>query len=591
MISKIKDIIHNTSISKKLLLANLFVIVLPLSLLYVFISFRLIQMSSKQYIETTSNTVMQTVSYLSYKLSGAENIADATFYDPEKYRLISQDPNLYSLPDQVYDSWRLSNYFDSLIIIDETIHIHLYVNDDYYYANEEVIFHPYSRVSDSEWLNSLVNEGKESIWINGDQIDSSELNQYNQTDTLSVVRRVIDQNDYTKTVAVIRVDLPMDNIKQIMQGALSAEGSHVWLADLDGNILVSGYYNAFEVPDADDIKSFIKNENWESTIIDNQNYLLSTIPIEETGLYLIAAFPQSVPRHQSDYIRLQFFFIVMIVMLAAVLMSWRFTKTISSRLNGIMMRMRLVRKGDMEPIKEQQHNDEIGELANTYNYMVKQIDKLAAERYELGREALRHEMSALQGQIKPHFLYNVLDLINLTALKEGLSDVAVLVRMLAKFYKIGLNKGKDTILVRDELEHVSIYMEMQNRRFDDRIKYSIHVDEKIQESHMLKIIFQPIVENSIIHGILPFKNKQGFIKISGKFQSDDIIFSVSDNGAGIEQEKISDILDKEGSGYGLYNIHRRLCIFYGAEYGLKIKSVKDKGTTVIFRIPYKKAEY
>ena len=588
MTSKIKEIINNTSISKKLLLANLFVIVLPLSLLYVFISSRLIEMSSTQYIDTTRNTVMQTASYLSYKLNGAENIADATFYDPEKYRLISQDPDLYSLPDQVFDSWRLSNYFDSLIIIDETIHIHLYVNDDYYYANEEVIFHPYSRVSGSDWLNSLVDEGKESIWINGDKIDSSALIQYEQKATLSVVRRVIDQNDYTKTVAVIRVDLPMDNIRQIMQGALSAEGSHVWLVDQDGNILVSGYDNANDIPDAEKTKSYIGHENWESATIDNQNYLLSTTPIEQTGLYLIAAFPQSVPRHQSDNIRLQFFFIVMIVMLAAVLMSWRFTKTISSRLNGIMMRMRLVRKGDMEPIEEQQLNDEIGELANTYNYMVEQINKLAAERYELGREALRHEMSALQGQIKPHFLYNVLDLINLTALKEGLSDVAVLVRMLARFYKIGLNKGKDTILVRDELEHVSIYLEMQNKRFDDRIKYTIDVEEEIQKAHMLKIIFQPIVENSIIHGILPFKNKQGLVNISGKIHDDNIIFTVSDNGSGIEQEKISDILDKEGSGYGLYNIHRRLCIFYGTKYGLEIKSVKDEGTTVIFKIPYKK---
>lgn len=593
---------RSISISKKLLLSNLMTVVLPLVFLFLFVSSSLISLTSQQFVNSSRQTLDQTAEYLSYKLSGAASITMTAAYDPERYLMISQDPQIYSLPDQLYDAWRLTNFVDSLRVMDPTLRIHMYVNDNLYYANEEVLFHPLSRLTTAVWFRDMIAKGEALIWHKSELLDPGML-PGSAPKALSVVRRIIDLRATDETLAVLRVDTSIADIEAILNRAIMSKGSSVWLINEEGQVLafsirqdknaVPSQANPTQEADPDSkmqptkeqFLESMKNPSWHKVRIDNNTFLTSSVVVANTPLHIMSVLPQSAPIRQSDKLRLEFLLIILGVMVVVLFVSLKFTRAIASRLRKISERMHWVHKGIMEPIQVDVKDDEIGDLAQTYNFMISRINQLADERYELGREALKHEMSVLQGQINPHFLYNMLDLINLSALDKGMPDLAELVRMLARFYRLGLNQGRDTVTIRDELEHVSLYFKMQNRRFGDRIHFEVEFSDEILPYRMLKIILQPLVENSVLHGILSERDGRGNIFISGNLEAGRIVFTIRDDGVGIQSEKLALLLNKAGSGYGLYNVHRRLCIFYGNDSGLVIKSIQGSGTTVQFSIP------
>ncbi len=161
--------------------------------------------------------------------------------------------------------------------------------------------------------------------------------------------------------------------------------------------------------------------------------------------------------------------------------------------------------------------------------------------------------------------------------------------MLAKFYRLSLSKGEEVISLRDELEHIKAYVEIQNIRFDDSIQLEIDVPEELLELNLIKLVLQPIVENSILHGILEKENGTGRIQVKAECQGEELELSVTDDGPGIEEEVLKNILNSDkrsrNSGYGIKNVNERIKLYYGSEYGLEYRSVYGEGTTVRIRLP------
>ena len=239
---------------------------------------------------------------------------------------------------------------------------------------------------------------------------------------------------------------------------------------------------------------------------------------------------------------------------------------------------------------EDNKDDELGELINNYNYMISKMSKLVSDQYKYGKAVKNAELKALQSQINPHFLYNTLDMINWMSYKNMNSEISTAVKSLAKFYKLSLNKGNDLTYIGDELDHVSLYVKIQNMRYRNRISLEINISEEINNYLIPKITLQPIVENSISHGILAKGNVNGKITISGDILNDEIYLNVYDDGIGIEKEKLPLLLSSEeietnGSGYGLKNINQRLTLLYGESYGLSFNSTYGYGTTVTIKLP------
>ena len=206
------------------------------------------------------------------------------------------------------------------------------------------------------------------------------------------------------------------------------------------------------------------------------------------------------------------------------------------------------------------------------------------------------EFNSLQAQINPHFLYNTMDMINWMALQGQTEEISHAVQSLSRFYKLTLSRKKGISTIARELEHVTIYVQLQNMRYHDSIELITDIPDELSEYQIPKLTLQPVVENSILHGILEKESKSGTIVITGWMENEDIVLLISDDGVGISPEILSTILSGSGNSQSggtniaVYNTHRRLQILYGKDYGLTYSSNPGKGTEVEIRFPAHREE-
>lgn len=265
------------------------------------------------------------------------------------------------------------------------------------------------------------------------------------------------------------------------------------------------------------------------------------------------------------------------------------------------------------------YDDEVGKLSTSFNYMIQKINHLVSE-LNANIEALKEEkenvkrvqaqkrkaeLKALQAQINPHFLYNTLNTITWQAADQGAKEISILSNSLGKFFRISLSKGKEVITLREELEHVSSYLQIQRVRYREKINYEFQVPEDVKDLYIIKLVLQPLVENSIYHGI-KLKEEPGHIRISIERQMSGagiptLQIRVEDDGEGIEADRLALIRQRlaseyvsqdagQDAGYGIYNVNERIRLFYGDGYGLDLESQYQKGTRAVIVIPIQTTE-
>lgn len=232
--------------------------------------------------------------------------------------------------------------------------------------------------------------------------------------------------------------------------------------------------------------------------------------------------------------------------------------------------------GSHAPIKTRR-TDEIGDLTQHFNQMVQQVyqNKLQINEYRL---------KALYAQINPHFLYNTLGLINNKAIIAEQEEISHMTLLLSQFYRTCLNHGKDITTIEKELENIRLYLEIQQIMYRHNFQVLWNVDSSLLVIEMPNFILQPIIENAIEHGLRNDRKKEKKISITLEHYDDDILFSISDNGLGMEAEECERVLSLDNDGIGLKNIHERLQLCYGPNYGLTISSEKGSGTTIYVRL-------
>jgi two-component system, sensor histidine kinase YesM len=230
-------------------------------------------------------------------------------------------------------------------------------------------------------------------------------------------------------------------------------------------------------------------------------------------------------------------------------------------------------------------DDEFSQINSKFHEMVKKMKEFYSHEVSLRTEKKTLEMELLQSLINPHFLYNTLDGIKWAYNDPKLSEV---VDSMVRYYRIALSKGNTILKVSQEISMLEEYLKLQRFSYESDFQYRIDVEETILDCLMIKHILQPIVENSVLHGI----NKQGsagLITVSGQLEDGKILFILSDNGVGMEQEKLERVLKGEvkglQGGYGLFNIQKRLELFYGNDFALKGSSIPGHGTTVTMFLP------
>lgn len=285
--------------------------------------------------------------------------------------------------------------------------------------------------------------------------------------------------------------------------------------------------------------------------------------------------------------------IACIVVLVAITSLASVTRNIRKPIQDMEELSNRIAIGDLEARAELPHVEELDHLTENLNIMAGKIKELIDENIREQQNLQKAEMKTLQAQITPHFLYNTFDTIIWLAESGQTDQVIEITRAFSSFFRISLSKGHEWISIEQELEHVRHYLTIQGIRYRDILDYTIEFDESLNGRKVLKLMLQPLVENAIYHGI---KNKRGrgVLKVVVKRNGDRILFSVEDNGMGFTPERLEEVkaelernddAEKLMSVYGLYNVNKRLKLYYDDTVKLNIETEYKKGTTVSFEIP------
>ena len=256
------------------------------------------------------------------------------------------------------------------------------------------------------------------------------------------------------------------------------------------------------------------------------------------------------------------------------------------RIDALNRSMQIVQTGNFDIDLHDDCQDEIGVLTNNFRTMANEIQTLIQENYQKTITLKEAQFKALQAQINPHFLYNCLSLINSRALLTHQNDISQMSQLMSTFYRTTLNKGNSMTLLRDEIRNVMSYLEIQRLLHDNRFQVITQIDPILPEISVPNLLLQPLVENSIVHGLLPRQSGDGCLFLTIRRVDNAIHFNVMDNGVGIEPEKIASLTSTDSSGYGLKNVNERLLLTYGEESCLKIKSIQNESTMITFFIPF-----
>jgi two-component system sensor histidine kinase YesM len=232
--------------------------------------------------------------------------------------------------------------------------------------------------------------------------------------------------------------------------------------------------------------------------------------------------------------------------------------------------------------------NEISVLIQSYNTMLDQVAETIKQQYELGQRIKTLELKSLRAQINPHFLYNTLELLHWMAFTAGEREIDKVLMAMADFYRLSLRSGEDMSTIEKELHHIEMYLTIQNARMDNKISFVTNIPNMLLSCVLPTITLQPLVENSVIHGIMEKEEERGVIAIGACSDGDDLIISIHDDGIGIPEEKLKTILfSSSKSGYGVNNVHERIQIAFGQQYGLCYESIQGEGVTVKIRLKKK----
>ncbi len=408
---------------------------------------------------------------------------------------------------------------------------------------------------------------------------------------LNIYQPINDKYNFNKYTGFLVIGIGEKNIKEFYSNLDKGLKIQTYLTDKDGIII------------SNEDKSLIGTESLYKDVLQGKsgqqkigNKMIIYEKLDNWDWYMVGEIPRESMLKDTNTV---IFIIIILVLGAGALISiacYKLSNNLYKPMDTIVKKMKEVSMGNLEVRMEQKYEGkDFKQLANGFNIMIEEINILMYRIKKEQSEIKQIELNRLQSQIKPHFLYNTLECIHWQALLDGNKNVSRMVKALADFYRLCLSKGKDIISLSQELANVENYLIIQNMRYGDIAECEISIDDTFKNVLIPKLTLQPLIENSIYHGIRVKDGYKGKILVSAKEEGDKIIISVADNGVGMEQEQIDEVNNSisifdEKTGYGLRNVHKRIEILFGSGYGLYYRKNEYGGITVDVLLPKGKGE-
>ena len=454
------------------------------------------------------------------------------------------------------------------------------INSGYYKMNENVV------LDELDWVQETRNKKGVTV-ISSSHVQNLVDGKYEWVITLA---KSLSKKGNPDIKGLFFVDLNYSSISELCSKISFGSKGYIYILDGDGNLI---YH-----PQQQLLYSGLKQEKIqevlqckENTFVTDDGKLYSISTSKETGWTVVGvAYTEELLKNSDETIRIYFISAILILMAAFVLayvLSYGITKPIKVLGDS----MKEVEKGNFDNAAlEVQGQNEIARLSTTFNIMTTEIKHLMEQNVEQQRQKRKSELKALQAQINPHFLYNTLDSIIWMAEWGKTKEVVLMTSSLAKLLRQSISNQNELVRVEEEVEYTKSYLTIQKMRYKDKLGYEVLVSPEVLGRKIPKLVLQPLVENAIYHGI-KYKEGKGNVTIEGVREGNDMILKVSDDGVGMNAEQLGKIFEKRETdtrknGVGVLNVHERIQLYYGAEYGLRFYSEEMKGTRVEVRIPW-----
>lgn len=500
----------------------------------------------------------------------------------EERKMIEQIQDVNAINPKIYKHiYYMHNQIDGVFLYPE--------NMDYfaYRCNHTVIGNYQYNIRKESWYDTVRN-GNGRPYIIGVHTENAASASWK---VLSVARSILDPSN-GKYLGMIVIDCAVESFADLWDSSPYSE-SIITVADKSGNFILPQNLEYTEGL-VEELQNFSEEgENLNTLRFDNQTWYVAVTKLNYIEGYVYQLVPITDALKNMAYVFLAVLAAVIFIGALLIFISAKISNTITQPINRLIVQMETVESGNLS-LQPEVYHGEMQVLAEKFDHMVSQVHMMFEEVKETEKEKREMEMLALQAQINPHFLYNTLNSILWLSELQGADKVTQMLDSLIKVLQYTVDNTKEFVRVRDEVAFIHNYIRILNFRYFERFSFIFDIKEDTLEYEMPRFILQPLVENAVLHG---FDNNDlnATVKLSIHLQDGELFLCVSDDGRGMPEEKIREILHTDSSSkkslnkIGLYNVNQRICLTYGEEYAIHIDSKVGCFTKVTIRIPAQNA--
>lgn len=457
-------------------------------------------------------------------------------------------------------------------------------NGTYFINNANVKMNPYADFKNTDWYKNAMN-GEEVI--TSSHVQNLVKDEYKWVVTLS---QGIKDDKTGKTEGILFIDLNYRSISSLCEKISLGSKGYVFIVDKDGKIIYHPKQQLlYSGVQKEEISKILQNKTGSFTTEDKER-LYTISKSNTTGWTVVGVAYLSEMMEKSNQTQRVYILLAIGLIGAASIISMILSNMITRPIRELRGSMKKVEDGNLEiQLPNPEYSNEIADLIYSFNVMIGRIKQLMQRNMAEQIEKRKSELRALQAQINPHFLYNTLDSIIWMAESSKMSEVILMTSSLAKLLRRSISNQEEFVKIADEIDYVREYLKIQKMRYHDKLDYEIEIDDSILNIPVAKLIVQPLVENAIYHGI-KLKEGKGLIRITGNREDGKTVIRVSDDGVGMDEEALLHLFEEKKNEdlrkVGVLNVHKRIQMYYGAEYGLQYESIPMFGTTVSIILPF-----
>ena len=579
MLKTMKRILKSTKLKDKI---RIFMM-LTICVSFLFFSITATYVYRHLFLENTSQLMLKnfnlTYSNLEKIIDNSRNACAIIENDEKIYNMIAKEKDFIDeSPEVFYTGYGTYLNMQNAIVFSADTYdvdgISIYTNSGCIYGDEGKTYFNADQIKKSKWYKYLSENEIISMFCNSEYFSDQE--QISEGDLYYI--KLIRSHINGKYIGAIRVTISPERIENLFASDSPNSNNITFLQNEIGEAFVD---------DTKLVDVNIKPTDKQTLVYDNETAVISQ-KISGTNLFLLSV--TSYEDAMADFNKIKFliFAITVIIILASYKLSKIFAISITRRLSQMMDSMDDVKHGVFQTVPSSDNYDDIEVCISNYNDMLAEFQMLLNTQKEHEAQKRNLQLKVLQEQIKPHFLYNTLELINNAAIINNIPEISEIVLELSSFYRLSLNQGSEIHTLKDELYHIQLYFSLQNKRAQKPLTLNINAPEELLNTKIPKLLLQPIMENAYYHAFpAPITQEDAKIEVTVKKIDDDVIIEFYDNGIGIPYDLQNNILTTESrNGFGLKNIHERINLFFGNGYGLSISSVPDRETTVTIKLPH-----